>query len=194
MNWSLYNLFFQTGIAHIISLKGLDHLLFIVALTVLARQPRPALGLLTAFTAGHTAAMVLVLAGHFPRPGAWVEWAIVATIAYSAYRLLALGFRPARAPVSSFKLSLALALVFGLVHGLGFSSALASMVVPGQGVLPLLVPFALGIEVAQAWVAVLVLIWLKLSVRQGIPYYILVRAAGLVVAGGVAWAIVQLVI
>ena len=199
MNGSLFNLFFQTGIAHIISWAGLDHLLFIVALTVLARKPGPALWLLSAFTLGHTGAMLLVILGHLPRPGAWVEWAILATIAFSAYRLLALGF--AHAPVedvqpasrSAFVLWLGLAFSFGLVHGLGFSSALAQMLLPGQSVLALLLPFSLGIEVGQALVAVLVLIWLAFSARQGIPYYILLRAAGLVVAAGVAWSAVKLV-
>ena len=104
------------GVEHI--LTGLDHLLFVVALTLLVRRGRQLLATITAFTLAHSVSLALTVLGFVRVPSPPVE----ASIALSIVLVCGECLRPAdsltrRAPW-------AVAFAFGLLHGLGFASAL----------------------------------------------------------------------
>ena len=173
--------FFFEGIHHI--LTGFDHLAFLLALllplvlfsrgasgkasidpAVAASTSRHRTGFaallltVTGFTIGHSLTLVLATLGWIATGARWIEPAIALTIAFSA----ALNLRPVRWIRSDV-----LALVFGMVHGLGFSSVLVEAGITGPLLLWGLLGFNLGVEVGQlVFVAVwCVLHWMLLPWR-----------------------------
>lgn len=124
---STFRLYFQLGIEHILDLQGFDHMLFIIALCALytLRDWRKVLLLVTAFTLGHSITLALATLGVFRVNSSWVEFLIPVTILITAATNI---FRK-QPGFSSGKLYLnyAYAAAFGLVHGLGFSGYLRSL-------------------------------------------------------------------
>ena len=148
--------FLQLGFSHICS--GFDHLLFLLTVLLgVARRPRPfraILGVLTAFTAAHSVALVLALAGvgGLARiPPVLVEALIAATVIGAAAANLWDG-----GPTLTRTVAVRGAIVFacGLVHGLGFAGALAEMQVGGVGRAASVFGFNAGIELGQLAVVV----------------------------------------
>ena len=147
--------FFPEGLHHI--LTGYDHLAFLLALLLPLRlfgqargggagavQQRSGLGALlltvTGFTLGHSCTLALATFGLVSASPAWVEPVIALTIAASA----ALNLHPLR-----YARSDVLALVFGLVHGLGFSGVMTEAGISGGLLVWGLAGFNLGVEAGQ---------------------------------------------
>ena len=131
----------KLGVEHI--LTGFDHLLFVVALALLVRRGRQLLATITAFTVAHSVSLAVTVLGlvHVPSPP------VEASIALSIVLVCGECLRPAdsltrRAPW-------AVAFGFGLLHGLGFASALLDLGVPEQHVPAALLCFNLGVELGQ---------------------------------------------
>ena len=141
--------YISLGVEHI--LTGFDHLLFVVALTLLVRRGRQLLATITAFTLAHSVSLALTVLGVVRVPSPPVE----ASIALSIVLVCGECLRPAdsltrRAPW-------AVAFAFGLLHGLGFASALLELGVPEQHVPTALLCFNVGVELGQlAIIAVVV--------------------------------------
>jgi HupE / UreJ protein len=127
------------GGAHI--LWGLDHLLFLAALLLLGGRLGAHVRTITAFTVGHALALVTQSLHPLLVPGRWVEACIAASIAVAAAEAL----RPASHRAAAWPW----ALVFGLVHGLGFAGALAELGLPPAHRTAALVGFNLGVEAGQ---------------------------------------------
>lgn len=182
--------FLPEGVHHIAT--GYDHLAFLLVLLLPimlvrwqtplqaqhAHAHRPGLGRLlttvTGFTVGHSITLVLATLGWITAPG-WVEAAIAITIAISALLNLY--------PVRWLRGDL-LALGFGLIHGLGFSSIMREAGVSGPALPWALAGFNLGVEAGQL---VGVALWCAL-------HLVLVRWRGyerVVVRGG-SWALLAL--
>ena len=149
------------GFEHI--LTGLDHLLFVLGLVLLVRGRHPSprrgasamLWTITAFTAGHSLTLSLAVLGFLSVSPAAVEVLIAGSIFAVAVELT----REAETrEATTARWTWALALAFGLLHGLGFAGALARIGLPA-GEIPLaLFSFNLGIELGQLlFVAVLLL-------------------------------------
>jgi hydrogenase/urease accessory protein HupE len=139
----------QLGVAHI--LTGFDHLLFVVALVLLVRGGRQLLATITAFTLAHSVSLAATVLGLVRVPPPPVE----ACIALSIVLVCAECIRPGasltrRAPW-------AVAFAFGLLHGLGFASALLDLGVPEQHVPTALLCFNLGVELGQLAIIAVVL-------------------------------------
>jgi hypothetical protein len=145
---------------------GLDHLLFLLALllpAVLRRSPdgrgftpvsalRPALHdvarVVTAFTVAHSITLTLAVLGFARMPARLVEPAIAASVVVAAANNVWPLFGRDRWVV---------AFALGLLHGFGFSSALADGGFAGAALLTALVGFNLGVELGQlAFVAAFV--------------------------------------
>lgn len=147
--WPLIADHVRLGIEHI--LGGFDHLSFVIALTLLVRGRRALLATVTAFTLAHSASLAATVLELWRPPTAPVE----ACIALSIVLVCAECLRPndsltRRAPWL-------LAFAFGLLHGLGFASALLAIGLP-PGHVPLsLVCFNVGVELGQLGVVVVVL-------------------------------------
>lgn len=155
---STFRLYFQLGIEHILDLQGFDHILFIIALCSLytLRDWRKVLLLITAFTIGHSITLILATVGLFKVNTAWVEFLIPLTILLTA----ATNIFKRQEGFSSGKIyiSYVYAAVFGLVHGLGFSGYLRSLLGRSRSIVEPLVAFNLGIEVGQILIVSLFLL------------------------------------
>lgn len=138
--------YLELGAAHLFA--GADHLLFVLALVLLAARVRPLVATVTAFTAGHSLTLAAVALGGLALPQAWAELAIAITLVVVALQVLEP--RPRiHGP--------ALAGAFGLVHGLGFAGALGELGLPAHARVPALLGFNVGIELAQ--LALVLLAW-----------------------------------
>lgn len=133
--------YFALGGEHIV--HGVDHLLFVLALLLLGGGVRGHLRTITAFTVGHSVALLVQsqLPGVIALPGPWVEACITASIVVAAAESL----RPARGRAAAWPWALA----FGVLHGLGFAGALAQLGLPPEHRLEALVGFNLGVEAGQ---------------------------------------------
>jgi hydrogenase/urease accessory protein HupE len=127
-------------------LLGIDHLLFVLGLILIVRSTRMLLLTVTGFTVAHSITLSLATLGvlHVPRPP--VEACIALSILLLASEILRLQ-RGERSLTASWPWAVAFS--FGLLHGLGFASALIDIGLP-QGDVPLaLLAFNIGVEVGQ---------------------------------------------
>jgi hypothetical protein len=173
------------GIQHIIPM-GFDHIVFILGLFFLFTKLSSLLLQVTAFTVAHSVTLGLMTLGFIAAPAHFVEPLIAASILYVAIDNLY-----ARQVT---KWRLAVVTGFGLLHGLGFASALSELPLPEDSVLSALLFFNLGVELGQITVllmAYLVFGWLQRSplYRQRVAEPASVTIAGL----GLYWLIKRLV-
>ena len=147
--------YFRLGIGHIADLQGYDHILFIVALTAgyAPRDWRRLLWLVTSFTAGHSITLALATLDVVRVHGPTVELLIAVTIAATALYSLFI-HRPApdggdTVSPGRQRLLYLLAGVFGLIHGLGFSSFLRAVLGGEESILLPLFAFNVGLEFGQ---------------------------------------------
>ena len=152
-----FSLYFQLGLTHILDIRGYDHILFVVALCAmyLLRDWRKILLLVTAFTVGHSITLALATLRLVRLDPDLVEFLIPVTIFITAVSNIVRKRGAALPRVAP--LNYGLALVFGLIHGLGFSNYLRSLLGKEQSIVGPLVSFNLGLELGQL---VIVLVFL----------------------------------
>jgi hypothetical protein len=158
--WPVAKDYTALGGEHI--LGGFDHLLFVVALTLLVRAKKSLIVTITAFTAAHSvslAATVLGLVQVASPP-------VVATIALSIVLVCAEALRPADSLTQRAPWLVAFA--FGLLHGLGFASALLEVGLPAAHLPLALLFFNLGVELGQLGVIAVALAGAVLVARAGL--------------------------
>src|SRR5204863_2980495 len=156
------------GVEHI--LTGFDHLLFVVALTLLVRKRRPLLVTITAFTVAHSLTLAATVLGLVSVPSAPVEAAIALSIVLVCAECLGKeGSVTHRAPWL-------VAFAFGLLHGLGFASALMEIGLPEKHIPTALVCFNVGVELGQLAVITAVLVLRSLATRLRVARPHLTRA------------------
>ncbi len=175
--------FLGQGFLHI--LGGWDHLAFVLCLCLLTRG-RTLLLLITVFTIGHSLSLSLAFFDviHVPVPP--VEAVIALSIAFMAREALLSSGTDDSATRRRYMIIVG---AFGLLHGLGFATALGEVGVPDAERLPGLVFFNIGVELGQlAFVTgVLGLLALARAAGQGTAF----RQAALYGAGilGCFWLI-----
>lgn len=132
------------GVEHI--LLGLDHLLFVLALLLLVRGTGVLIATVTAFTIAHSITLALATFGVVSVPIAPMEAVVALSIVFLASEIV----HQHRGKSSlTARLPWLVAFAFGLLHGLGFASALSDVGLP-QAHIPLaLLFFNLGVEVGQ---------------------------------------------
>ena len=139
----------REGFLHVLP-YGLDHVLFVLGLFLLSRKWKPLLWQSLGFTCAHTLTLGLAAAGIIAPRSSWIEPLIALSIAFLAIEnLFSSKLSPWRLP---------LVFAFGLVHGMGFATALSTLLTPGEGFLPRLIAANLGVEIAQ--VTILAAAWL----------------------------------
>ncbi len=129
----------RLGAEHVLS--GADHLLFLLLLVITLRRPRAVLLAETAFTLSHSVTFSLTALGLLTVSPLAAEACIALSLVLVA---LDVGRRE-----TSARAGAAMALGFGLVHGLGFAGGLREIGVPDQGAAYALLGFGLGVEIAQ---------------------------------------------
>lgn len=150
--------FVRSGFHHI--LGGTDHLLFLLCLVIPLRRLRPLVTVVTAFTLAHS--ITLVASAYNLSPNAlWfpplIETLIAASIVYMAIGNI---IRP------DVTHRWVIAFGFGLVHGFGFSFALAdTMQLAGDHLLTALLSFNLGVELGQLLILVLMIPLIQLFLK-----------------------------
>lgn len=153
----MFPTYFQLGLDHITDVNGYDHILFLLALCAAYRFSdwKSILILVTAFTMGHSLTLGLAVLNIIPVNGAWVEFLIPLTIFLTAGKNIFFAFRGGmqRLETSSIA-SYALALGFGLIHGMGFSNFLRSLL--GDELLLPLFAFNVGLEAGQLIIVTLI--------------------------------------
>jgi hypothetical protein len=150
------------GVSHITDWQGYDHMLFLLALVArldLRHAWRAAL-VATAFTVGHSLTLAIASLDLFRMPGDWIEFLIAVTILLAALWNLRAGEPTAKQQ----RLTYAMAALFGLIHGLGFSSFFRISRGETAGFVGGLFRFNLGVEIGQL-VIVAVLLALASVVR-----------------------------
>ena len=147
---SEFQLYFGLGKDHILDYaNGYDHILFVVALCALylMRDWRQGLILVTAFTIGHSVTLALSTLEIVTIKADLIEFLIPLTIFITAGSNLFkneenLSGRPVH-------LNYFFAAFFGLIHGLGFSNYLKSILGKDERIISQLLAFNLGLEVGQ---------------------------------------------
>ncbi len=132
------------GVEHI--LFGFDHLLFVLALIVLARGKWKIIKTVTAFTLAHSITLSLASLGWVVFPAAPVEAVIALSIVYLALEIINL---EKGAPSLTSKKPWLVAFIFGLLHGFGFAGALSEIGLPAQAIPFALAFFNVGVELGQ---------------------------------------------
>ena len=163
--------FVGMGIEHILQFpEGYDHLLFILALSAIYTfsEWRKVLLLVTAFTVGHSVTLLITVSSISPIPNIVIEWLIPLTIicvcvlnfmtkSEEKLKNMSSNILDLQSKVQNIASSLMLrrysiALLFGLIHGLGFANYLRQML-PYSLFSPLL-GFNIGLEIAQIFIVV----------------------------------------
>lgn len=179
--WRTAALYVRLGFEHILP-KGLDHILFVLALFLASTRLRPLLIQVSVFTVAHTVTLGLAAAGLTRAPGALIEPLIAVSIAYVAVENLFARDMTRWRPFVVFG--------FGLFHGLGFASVLLDIGMPDDQFLTALVGFNVGVELGQ--LTVILAAWFLLHRFSGEPWYrrrIALPASALIALTGAWWAI-----
>jgi HupE / UreJ protein len=146
---SEFELYFGLGKDHILDYKnGYDHILFVVALCALylIRDWKKLLILITAFTLGHSITLALATLGIISINQNVVEFLIPVTIFITAASNI---FRNTEISDRTAIVNYGYALFFGLIHGLGFSNYLRSILGKDRSIITQLFAFNIGLEVGQ---------------------------------------------
>lgn len=180
---SLFELYFKLGLQHIADLKGYDHILFILILCAVYgfKEWRRILILITAFTLGHSLTLALATLDLIRVDGDLIEFLIPLTIFITALANVLTRMQRVSRLHHYFKYSTAL--FFGLIHGLGFSNYLRSLLGSEKGLLLPLFSFNLGIEAGQILIVAVIMLLtffivdlLKFPKRE---WHVLLSGAGL---------------
>jgi len=147
--------YFVIGAEHIIF--GWDHLLFVIALVLLVRNPWPVVKAATAFTIAHSITLVATILGYSGLPGRPVEALIALSIVFLAVEV-ALVLRDPERQTLTRRFPWAVAFAFGLIHGFGFAGALADIGLPQTQLAAALFAFNVGVEAGQLLVVALTMI------------------------------------
>ena len=153
--WQVAREYTVLGIRHI--LAGVDHLLFVVCLLLVAGTGRRMLLTITGFTIAHSITLALSALSlvHVPVPP------VEATIALSIV-FLATEIAGKKRDTWTYRYPIAVSGTFGLLHGFGFAAVLREIGLPQIELPAALLFFNVGVELGQLLFvgAVLSLIWL----------------------------------
>jgi hypothetical protein len=153
-------IYFKLGLNHVLDLNGYDHVLFLIVLTVAYtfNEWKRVFWLVTVFTIGHTLSLLLSTYGIIAVKADLAELLVYITILATAlFNIFTAGKNSNK---TKLVLLLIAALFFGLIHGLAFSNYFRTITSGVESKLLPMLEFALGVEVAQI---IVVLVMLTLS-------------------------------
>ena len=146
--------YFWIGVEHIIF--GYDHLVFVLALVILVRTWKRVAVTITAFTVAHSITLTLATLGYVHVPIPPLEACIALSIMLIAIEIVN---RQRGEPSLTQRWPWVVAFLFGLLHGIGFASALSEVGLPDYAIPLALLFFNLGVEAGQiSFVAVVLLV------------------------------------
>lgn len=141
-------LYFKMGLHHVLDITAYDHVLFLIVLAVIFsfNQFRKVVWLITLFTIGHSITLALSAYGILKIKIALIEFLIPLTICVTGIVNV---FTAQKSTSAKENTNLIFGLIFGCIHGLGFSNYFKMMIGKEEDKLFPLLEFALGIEVSQ---------------------------------------------
>lgn len=152
-----FKTWFLVGFDHILNVAALDHILFVLALVVIykPKMVKQIVILITAFTIGHSITLIISALDLITYDQKVIEFAIPLTIVLTSLNNIYNRKKDRKKAVTS---NYVIALVFGLIHGLGFANYLKALLFDGNIILELF-SFNVGIEAAQLVVVFIFLIF-----------------------------------
>ena len=141
-NFQIISEYILLGVSHI--LLGYDHLLFVLALLLLAKNKRALLLAITAFSVSHSITLISAIFGLVNISVVIIEFMIALSIVFLARELLVKNKES-----YTRKFLVYVAFIFGLLHGFGFSNVLSSIGLPRDDKVLALLSFNIGIELGQ---------------------------------------------
>jgi HupE / UreJ protein len=153
--------YIKLGFQHIIP-AGTDHILFVIGLCLLSTKVKTILWQATAFTVAHSITLALSMKNIMMAPSAVIEPIISLSIMFVAVEnMLVKKLRPWRILV---------VFMFGLIHGMGFASALNEIGLPPGKFFTSIIAFNAGVELGQ--IAVIVVMFsLVINRLKDKPWY-----------------------
>ncbi len=150
-----FPVYFELGWQHILDIAGYDHILFVMALccSYFIADWRKVVVLVTAFTIGHSITLALSVFQLVNISTALIEFLIPVTIVVTAFTNIV---RKPKTRKSNW-LIYGYALFFGLIHGLGFSNYLRSLLGKENSITGPLFAFNVGLELGQLIIVAVVL-------------------------------------
>jgi hypothetical protein len=180
--WEIVKLYLRLGYTHILP-RGLDHVLFVLGIFLLAVDLKPVLWQVSAFTLAHTITLALTVYGVVSLSPRVVEPLIALSIVYVAVENVFTSKLHAWRPVVVF--------CFGLLHGMGFAGVLTEIGLPRSEFVPALLSFNLGVECGQLTVILAAFLAFGLPFRKKPRYRqrIVVPGSLMIAAVGLYWSI-----
>ena len=145
--------YIELGFTHIIP-RGLDHIIFILGLTLISKRFIDLVIQVTAFTVAHSVTLAMGLYGVLNLPASIVEPLIAASIVYVAIENIW------HHRVNTSRTVIVFA--FGLLHGLGFAGVLTELGLPERDFVIGLLSFNGGVELGQ--LAVILIAYLSVGI------------------------------
>lgn len=151
-------LWFKTGFGHIADLNGYDHIIFLIVLCVVytLHQWKNLLVLITAFTIGHSLTLALSVLNILRINTQLVEFLIPVTILLTCIYNLSNRNKQIQ---GNFKANYWMTLFFGLIHGLGFSTLLKSLLGSQTNISSPLFAFNIGLEAGQLVIVAIIMLF-----------------------------------
>lgn len=152
-----FQLYFEIGFKHIVNIGALDHILFMAAIALRYQfvDFKKLLIIVTAFTLGHAATLALAIFYVIYLPKNWIEFLIAITIIITSFSNLFVKkfvYKGKFPPIYFF------ALLFGLIHGMGFATEFVALEGTGFSTALNLLYANIGIEIGQLFFVLIVLI------------------------------------
>ena len=183
--------YFKLGWQHIISINAFDHLFFIMALTsiYLLKDIKQVLFLVTAFTIGHAISLSLSILNLVKINSSIVEFLIPISIIITAE----IQFVKSINPKAPFRFTYFFALLFGVLHGLGFANTIRMIMAESQQITIPLLSFNIGLEIGQICFVFLLLLLAHFFIKFiGLPQKWWIRILNTIALGaGIYWAIIR---
>ena len=142
--WAVATTYLKLGVEHI--MLGVDHLLFVLALILIAPNTRQLVMAITAFTVAHSITLAAATVGFVNVPPPPIEAAIALSIAFVASEIVRA--RESKAGIAA-RAPWVVAFAFGLLHGFGFAGALSEVGLPAGHIPVALLFFNVGVEIGQ---------------------------------------------
>lgn len=174
--------YMKLGIRHIVP-DGIDHILFVIGLCLLSTKIKTIIWQATAFTVAHSVTLALSMKNILVVPSAIVEPIIALSIMFVAIEnLLLTELKPWR---------IIIVFIFGLIHGMGFASALNEIGLPRNKFYTSILSFNLGVEIGQIAIilAVFALIIIPFGKKAWYRKFIVYPLSGLVALVAGYWTV-----
>ena len=158
-------MYLEMGMRHITDITAYDHIIFVLALCGIYKLNdwKKVLILVSAFTIGHSITLALATLNVISFSRNVVEILIPITIIVTAlFNVISLE----KKSNASSKTKYGLALMFGLIHGMGFSNYLKMMLDKGEKIFQPLLAFNIGVEIGQIGIVLIILMLSYLMINK----------------------------